>query len=290
MGGTSKTQQQTSQTQTQNPYAPTIPGITALANNATGLVGNSNPTAAETGALNTLQANAGQGNPFASQISGVTSDLLGGGVDRTGMAGTAYNDYKSQMSPYLSADYLDPTKAPGMSALLDTIRSDVSNSVNGMFAGAGRDMSGMNVQSLARGLSQGLAAPLLNQYNQNVSAQQNAMGNVYNAGNSTTGILSGLDQTKLANQQAGVGMTDQAMQAQNYAPMQTLAIEAMRRGIPIEQLQQLTGILGPLAGLGGTSSGTATANGTQQMSGAQQFALIANGIGSLMPKYPMKMG
>ncbi len=64
-----------------------------------------------------------------------------------------------------------------------------------------------------------------------------------------------------------------------------MAAEAARRGIPVQALGLLAQIGIPIAGLGGQSSGTST--GTQQMSGAQQFATIAGGIGSMMPKVPI---
>jgi len=40
---------------------------------------NTGLTAAETGALNTLQGNAAQGNPYAGQIGGYAQSLLNGG-------------------------------------------------------------------------------------------------------------------------------------------------------------------------------------------------------------------
>ncbi len=299
MGGESKSQQQTSQTN--QPWAPAIPGLEALTGAVTNQIGNVGPSGADTSALNQLQNNANQGNPYASQIGGVANGLLGGGPDRTGMVNDAYNqygaassaglnDYKSALSPYTSANYTDPMSNPGMQGLLNTIQNRTRDSVNSTFAGAGRDLSGMNIKTLASGMAEGLAAPLFNQYNQNVSTQRGAQDalygaqsgtaqNQFNAGTGTAGILSGLDQTKFGNQQAGVGVANDANAAANYAPMQTLAIEAMRRGIPLESLGNIAGILGPIAGLGGTQQGTSS--GTQQMSGAQQFGLIAGGLGSL---------
>ena len=72
-----------------------------------------------------------------------------------------------------------------------TITSDISNQVNSEFAGAGRDLSGLNQQTLARGLSQGLAAPLLGQYNTDVQNQLAAANSLYGAGNTTAGALTG---------------------------------------------------------------------------------------------------
>ncbi len=40
---------------------------------------------------------------------------------------------------------------PGFGDAMKTLNSDISNQVNGQFAAAGRDLSGMNTQTLARG-------------------------------------------------------------------------------------------------------------------------------------------
>jgi len=324
MGGKSTTSQQTAQVN--QPWKPAIPGLEKLIGATTNQIGNAGPSAAETGALNSLQANANQGNPFAPQITGIVGGLLGGGPDRSGMvtdANAAYapavsgnantysnalgkglSDYETGLSPYTSASYLDPMSNPATAGLLSTIQNRIADNVNGMFAGAGRDLSGAHMRTLGQGISEGVVPVLFDQYNKNVATQRGAQdallaarggtagsiygaqdaaaGNIYGAANNTAGILSGMDQQKFANQQAGIDAAPAAQEAQNASAMQTLMIEAMRRGIPIESLSQLTGILGPIAGLGGTSTGTA--QGTQQMSGAQQFAMIAGGLNSLFGK------
>jgi hypothetical protein len=61
-----------------------------------------------------------------------------------------------------------------------------------------------------------------------------------------------------------------------------LSAEAQRSGIPLSILQQIAGIATPIAGLGSQSNGTS--NTESQMSGAQQFATIAGGLGSLLPR------
>lgn len=294
MGGKSSSEQtqQAAQSSTQNPWEPAIPGLKALASNASGMVGNGQLTGAETGALNTLQGNANQGNPYASQMGILANDLFKGGPDRSGYATGSYDQYKASLDPVARGDYVDPSKNSALQGYLSTIGNDVSNRVNGMFAGAGRDMSGANLGALSRGLTEGMAPTLLNAYQGERNNQMSAIDKLYGAGGDTAGILSGLDQTSLANRQAGIGVGESANNANNSGANQTLAIEAMRRGIPMEQLTQLLGILGPLGGLGGTANSTGTANtqGSQTMSGAQQFANIAGGIGSMMPKFPMKFG
>lgn len=284
MGGKSSSESTTQQTQ--NPWGPAIPGLTNLINRVSGQVNNAGLNPVQSNAIDALQKNASQGNPWANQIGDLAGGLLGGGTDRTGVANDAYADYQRRLSSYADGSNLDPMSAPGMRGVLDTIRGDVGQSVNGMFAGAGRDLSGKHVQSLSRGIAQGEAAPLLDQYNRNVQNQLGAAGSLYGAGNATTGLLSNLDQTRIGNQMAGVGMTGEALNAKNYGANSTLELEAQRWGIPIQQYAQLAGILGPLGQLGGTQSGTQS--GSQQMSGAQQFGLIAGGLGKLFSDRRLK--
>ena len=61
----------------------------------------------------------------------------------------------------------------GLKPYLDSIAADTTQQVNGMFAGAGRDFSGMNMQTLARGIMQGQAPVVAQQYNQD---KQNQIG------------------------------------------------------------------------------------------------------------------
>ncbi len=211
-------------------------------------------------------------------------------------------------------DFVDPSKNPALQGYLSTIANDVQNRVNGMFAGAGRDLSGANQMALARGITEGQAPVLLDAYSRARADQLGAQDKLYGAGGQTAGLLSQLDQQRLANQQAGIGASDAALQAQNYGPMQQLAIEAQRRGIPLQNLQQLAGIGVPIAGLGSSSTGTKTTEtstpfnpmslaplalapftgGTSLMGmgagalGSGLFSGLSNGFmgaGSFLPKY-----
>jgi hypothetical protein len=71
--------------------------------------------------------------------------------------------------PLLRPDY-NPYNTPGFSDAINTMTSDITNQVNGSFAGAGRDFSGANQMALGRGLTSGLAPTIAAQYNQNVTS------------------------------------------------------------------------------------------------------------------------
>lgn len=269
MGTSSATQSTATQSKT-NPWDPTVKPLKQIVGGINSEIPNYQPTAAETGALDTISANAQKGNPYVPQIQSLATDLLGGGTDRTGMVNDAYSNYQKQAQPYLDPSYLDPSSNPAFKGYMDTISNDIQSRVNGMFAGAGRDLSGMNTQTLARGLAEGTAPIFANQYNQNVATQRGMMDNLYNAGGQTAGLLSGMDQTALGNRAQGVGAAAEALGAQNSGANSILQAEAMRRGLPLGNLQQLSSLLLPIAGAGSQTSGTATSTGTQTMSPIQQ--------------------
>lgn len=282
MGGqSSSTQTQQSQTAPWEAAQPMLQSI--LGQLGTGL-NNTGFTGAETGALNTLQANAAQGNPYAGQIGGYAQSLLNGG-GANAQAGNLQNNFstiRDQLTPYANGSRIGNN--PALAAQLAQIQTDVSNSVNGEFAAAGRDFSGANQMAYGRGVAAAEAPVIAAQHNQDVANQNNAANALYNAGNTTAGTLSGMQQNYLANQGQGVTAAQSALDAQNYGANATLAEEAQRRGIPVQALRLLAQIGVPIAGLGTQSNGTTT--GTQQMSGADQFGKIASGIGSLLGTAP----
>ncbi len=100
----------------------------------------------------------------------------------------------------------------------------------------------MNTQTLARGLSQGEAVPLLNQYNQDIANQLGIQGQMvgnigqgFNYANMAPGLTS-------AKANAVSGLTQQ------------------QRSLPYQLLAQFENVVNPVAGLGGTASGSQTSN------------------------------
>jgi hypothetical protein len=215
----------------------------------------------------------------------------GGALNQQGAINQNYQDYQKATQPLASNTNYNPYDTPGFKDALSTTIADITNSTNGQFAAAGRDFSGANSQALGRGIMQGVAPTIAQQYNQNIQNQQGAAGNLYNAGNTNAGLLSGLQQQYLQNQGQGVGAAaGAANDANNAGANATLAAEAARRGIPVQALGLLAQIGIPIAGLGGQSTGSSS--GTNQMSGAQQFGpyWAGQGIGNLYPKAPIKFG
>lgn len=275
MGGKSETKQQS----TTEPWKPAQPALTSILGQLQGLIPNSGITPGMESAFGQLESSAQQGNPFAGQIGGVVGNLLNGGgaTAQASAIQSAFDSFKAQTNPLASNTNYDPMQTPGLADSLKTMMGDIGTSINGQFAAAGRDLSGMNTQTLARGLTQGLAPILTQQYNQNVQNQQGAASNLYNAGNTTGGLLAGLNQQGIANQVQGVTSANDALTAQNYGPATMLQLEQLKQGIPMQNLGLLTQIGVPIAGLGTQSQGTST---TKQP-WSQTFGQIAGGLGSL---------
>jgi hypothetical protein len=285
MGGSSSSTTTQSQNSTTAPWAPAQPFLNSILDQLNGAANSARPTSAETGALNTLTANAANASQYAPQMSSLVSNLFGGGgaTAQAGNIQSNLNAYRNVLAPYANGTMVGNN--PALKAHLDTIASDVGNAVNAQFAGAGRDLSGLNQQALARGIAQGEAPVLANQYNQDVQTQLGAANALYGAGNTTSGLLGGLNQQALANQQAGASLAPSALDAQNASANATLQAEAQRRGVPLQALQLLAQIGIPIAGLGSQTSGSGTSRTDNEMSGAQQFNMIASGLGSLWPKF-----
>lgn len=221
-------------------------------------------TAAEDAALRSLSGVAAAGNPYAPAIGGVATELLGGGPDRSAYFTDAYRQYSQALQPFASGAYVDPPANPFYATVADTIGTDVENRLKAMYAGSGRDPSGAGNYgyNLARGIAEGTAPVFQNQYNLERGRQLDAITGVYGAGNTTGGLLSSLDQARLANKQAGIGAADAALNAQMWGPTQMMAIEAQRRGIPLQALAAQYGMVLPAAQAFGTQTGSGATAGS----------------------------
>lgn len=290
MGGTSTTSQNQSQTSQVNPYDPASGALKGILGGLTGQVGNAGLNGAQTGAINTLESNAAAGDPNAGAIgAGVRGLLNGGGANsNNGAISDNLASYRGLLNATASGANIGGNSA--LKPQLDQIATDVTNNTNGAFAAAGRDGSPGNSMAVARGVAAGQAPVIAAQYNQDVQNQLGAAGSLYNAGNTTYGMLNANNAAANANIGAGVAMDPASMAANNYGANATLAAEAQRFGIPVSQYQTLLGAISPVAAQFGQQTGTGHSDGTSTMSGAQQFAMIGQGIGSMMPKGPVSFG
>jgi len=136
---------------------------------------------------------------------------------------------------------------PYLDAALNAGRESISNNVNGVFAGAGRYGSAAHTGALTKGLGDLEMQARMANYETERAAQENAARTLTSAGFSGASMSPQLDAANLMpaqlQLQAG-GLRDQIATAERTAPMtaqQWLASQSV-----------------PIAGLGGSSSGTAT--------------------------------
>jgi hypothetical protein len=257
MGDSSQTT--TSQSQTR-PWDAALPAVNGLLGQLQGLIPNTGTNAAQNGAIAQLTQMGQAGNPYASDIGSAATDLLhgGGAMNYAPTVQNAYDTYRAQTMPLASNTNYDPYSTPGFSDALKTSNGDITNNIQSLFAAGGRDLSGMNVQTLARGLSQGNSQAIANQYNQNVANQQGASGNLFNAGNTTGTTLANMNQAANANKAQGVQTANAATAAQTWGPQQVLQAQQLAQSIPMTNLGLLTQIGVPLAALGTNANSQST--------------------------------
>lgn len=277
MSGTSTSQQQ--QTSQNTGYVPAMTGVDGAVGGLNGLLGSAGLNKAQSDAIAQLTANGQAGNSYAAPIGASATGLLNGGGAQANDGAITGNlaNYKAMLQP--TADGTNIGANSALKPLLDAASTDVTNSVNGQFAAAGRDMSPANSQALARGWATGVAPIVASQYNTDVQHQMDAINSIYNGGNTTYGILNGTQTAANNNQVAGAGQASTATQAQNYGPQQVLAAQQQAFNIPAQNYMTLLGGESPVAQAFGTQTGTG--NGSNTMSGVQQFATAAQGAANV---------
>ncbi len=290
MGGTSTGSTNQAQTSTTTPASWATP---YLQNSLAGIGNLGQPTSVEQGAFAGLESPQASGilAGYVPQQQNFAQTLYGGGQDFSGIVGDAYKNYLGGLSPFTSGS-LNPYDTPGFADAINTARNDAFNQVGSSYAAAGRDPSGAGNfgQTFGRGFAQGVAPTIAAQYNTNVGNRLSSLGNAYQAGGNTAGLLSGLQQTKFGNQGLASTAAQTSQQFANSPFLQQLQAEAAKRGISMDAYLAQAGIALPAAQAFGTTTGTGTGNQTQQMSGAQQFATLATGASKLLPFAPMGAG
>lgn len=228
----------------------------------TGAVGGVGLTPDQKYAFEYLKNNAMEGNPWDVQQAQLANDLYAT-PDRSAGVTDAYTTLQTNLGDVASGKYLDPMQNPQIAAMLTQVGDDISNRINAQFAGAGRDLSGINQQSVAKGVSQGQLGLLLDQYNKERAAQADAATSLYTAGTGTASQQAALDAQRAALRSQGATAGAQALDMQNQGANQLLELDQQIKTLPYEDLATLGSLLFPVAGLGGqeSSQGTSTTKG-----------------------------
>lgn len=279
MGQSSSNTSSQSTTQPGALTAPTVQGITSQLNP---LISNSGTTPIQQQGIAQLTANGLAGDQFAPQITNNATALLNGGGATSQNTDLASNlaDLKTNIGGIAAPNY-STVNSPQVAAALQAVNSNISDSVNGQFAAAGRQGSGYNQRAIAEGESLADAPILLNQANTDTASRLAAANTLYGAGNATSNSITSNNQTALGNQVQGTTQAGQALNAQNWGP--TAAIEAQELGqsIPAQNLGLLAQIGIPLAGLNTTTSGAgSTTNNPSFIQDLQGIGGAFGGIGT----------
>jgi hypothetical protein len=254
--GNKPTTTTTTQTQTKNPWEPTAQPLTNLAatvGNIGGNVGNFTPTTSDTtmSGIASLERAASNGSGAYDALSTVVPGSTAGFTTGLGQLQNVASGGMINRN-----QYLDPV-------LTESARR-TADAVNGQFSAAGRYGSGAHTGTLTREIGNLTNKALLDNYNTERTAQDNAARTLYGGGFQGAGMGGALDQAEinpaLLQIQAGQ-MRDQIANAQRTAPMNAAEWQAK--------------MLMPMAGIGGTSSGT----GTQQQKTPTNWLTTGMGIG-----------
>lgn len=268
-----------------DPWLAAQPALKGILDQISGVSGGVTP--AQQAGLDAVLANAqaNAGTNFGPQATAGINSLFSTNTDlpqqilttNFGGLGTGLNLSNNALLPYLDKGYLDPMSNPGTKGVLDTLTSDITSKVNSQWAGAGRSFSGGNSLALGRGLTQGLAPVLMDQYNKNVAAQQGAAGAIsgnagllFNSGNTLANSLAGVQQIPRNNILAAIGAIPGLPAAQNTGVQGLLDAANASYGQPLKNLAGLAAIINPIAGLGNTSAGSGTSEGTHTGSGTTE--------------------
>jgi hypothetical protein len=261
MGSNSQTTNQ-SQSSQFAPWAPAIPGLQNIIQQLSG--GGAPLTGQQSGALNQLQA-AGLSVPnFGAQGSNAVNGLFNTTTQpQIGLWNNAQQQQQNTLSNYLLPGYTNPMTAPGLAQALATNQEDITNSINGQFAAAGRSDSPDNTKALARGLAQGEAPIITNEFNTLSGNQLGAANSLLSGAGSTASGTAELGQIPLQNTLQGIGAGQQLPSLYGAPGLANLQYANIGQQLPFENLQLPASLLGALGGMGGTSSGTGTSTTTQ---------------------------
>lgn len=269
IGGSSSKTKTNSTTKSQgetDPWDYSIPYLQDFLTEA-GAVGGTGLTPDQKYAYEFLKGNAFEGNPFDQQIAAGAERALTA-PSRSGQVGEAYGLLSDQLMPYASGQYLDPFTNPQMRQLLDSVSDDVSSRINQQFAASGRDLSGKNQQSVARGVTQAQLPILFDQFNRQQQNQLNAANALYGAGQGGATTQAQLDAANAGLVQQGSGLADLALTARDLGANQIINLDQQIKHLPYEDLGVLGSILFPVAGLGSQQSGTSNTQGTSSTKGS----------------------
>jgi hypothetical protein len=218
-------------------------------------------TPGQTSALGNLSSTASSIPNFgATAAGGVNSLFSSSTAPQVGMLQSGYQGLQSDLSGAANPANINPLTDPGIGTTLQALNKNITNSVNGEYAGSGRDPSGAGsyAGSLATGLAQGEAPVITSQYNTDVANQQNAANTLYGAANTTASNITNQNQVPLQNILSGIQGAGSLSSLYTAPAAAQVATANASQAAPYQNLQELlTPSLG-LGALGTNTTGTST--------------------------------
>ena len=259
--GKSKSSQSTTESQTKNPWAPTIAPLKGLISQVDSLrKSNTGPTQGQTAAYGELKDVVAQGNPYAGQIGSLANDLFGT-QSRAGDVTGAYDDLKRRLTPTADGQNLNLEQNPYIQRLLQQTTDDAVNRSRAYFAGAGRSFSDVDMTGAVKAASDAQLPTLSNLYQQEQARTDQAARDLYTYGSGAATTAANLDASAAEMRGAGIDVGNAALDAKVWGPNKMLELEQQLKDLPISDLERIANILFPAAGLGGTSTGQSDTKG-----------------------------
>lgn len=251
--GSSKSKGSSSQrfAQEQSPYAPAVPFVEDILNQA----GEYQPgaTGAQTDAFASLKDKVSGGNPYAGDIDQLARDLFAS-PSYAADAGQGLEEYRSNLSGIVDENP-NPLENDFLAPALRSVGDRASKDLNRYFTGTGAQLSPDHARALGQGISDAQSPLILDQYNKSQDRRAGAAGDLFRAHTGTATQQAQLDSITAGLRQAGIGAGSAALQADQYGENQLLNLEQQEKDLPLLDLASQSSLVFPAAGLGGSASG-----------------------------------
>lgn len=273
---TTSQQQQNSITQ---PWSPTRGTLMDLLGRFSSL-GSQGAPDSQINAIANLQGAAGALPNLGPDALGAIQRLYGSDTSGSvGMLNQGYADLARNIGGTARGEELDPYKTPGFADSVSRMTNDITDRVKSVYAASGRDPSGAGsfAGSLGKGLTEGIAPVIQNQFNTNNANRFNAANRLFDASGSTAGAITQQNQVPLENAMKAIAASGTLPGL--FMQPATAQLDAATKGadLPWQNVSRwLQGVL-PIAALGSESSGTSS--GTQTR--VQPESTLGNVMGGL---------
>lgn len=255
--GSSKSKSTTKQKSQTDPWDTATPYIENFLGKLPGAQG---VTSEQSAAFQQLKDNVSQGNPYASEIDAAARGALGT-ESQAPVVNDAYATYLRRMGGVADGTNQNIGEDPYLQKLLQQVGDEAQQRVNAQFAAAGRDSSGMNQQSVARGVTSAQLPILVEQLNRERARTDAAAGSLFGAGNTTAQTAQSLNDAAIGSQMRGLDLSKAAIDAQNFGPTQIINLEEQLKNLPLDNAAKLAEILFSAGQLGQQTEGTSNTKG-----------------------------